>query len=410
MRPSVIMAMLLIASLPARGDDAVLTFHPAHWVERQDALRPRVAAFSFRDMAFRSPDDGWFVSNQFILHVTGDRLEVAFPRFHGLWPSTIAFAGAETGWITGYAREGPRRGKLYRYQAGAWHRDARLDHTYLAGRDWSIGNLLPVAPDDIGLLVKVTYGRDPLYYQVFGAALLKDDEWLRFDGERWRFTPSLLSWPGVFPTETCHAGDGTHWVAGRTAWTEQGYRALVARRRNGGWQDVSLPQDHDQLSSVIDLACVGHGEVVALVGGSDEPLGAVRRLSLLRFDGAWHRLPLPEGVEQGHSATMAARSADELWLVTQCTNLVNDCPARFWSWRDGQWTEAPPPYLPGGRRNKYSVTRLVFPSPEQGWAIATDMHSPPLRGLIFHYRDGVWRNRNWDWHFWDQPWFGLLGY
>jgi len=31
------------------------------------------------------------------------------------------------------------------------------------------------------------------------------------------------------------------------------------------------------------------------------------------------------------------------------------------------------------------------------------------RGLIFHYKDGAWRNRNWNWHFWCQRWFGLLG-
>jgi hypothetical protein len=54
---------------------------------------------------------------------------------------------------------------------------------------------------------------------------------------------------------------------------------------------------------------------------------------------------------------------------------------------------------------------MQFVSPTEGWAIANDYDGPDLvRGLIFHYKDGVWRNRNWNWHFWNEPWFGLAAY
>jgi hypothetical protein len=53
---------------------------------------------------------------------------------------------------------------------------------------------------------------------------------------------------------------------------------------------------------------------------------------------------------------------------------------------------------------------MQFVSPDEGWAIANDVGGPGLgRGLIFHYRDGVWRNRNWNWHFWNEPGFGFCG-
>jgi hypothetical protein len=76
----------------------------------------------------------------------------------------------------------------------------------------------------------------------------------------------------------------------------------------------------------------------------------------------------------------------------------------------GRWTEVPGPVLPGGRTGGYVVTALTFPAPDIGWAAATDYEGPGIsRGLVLHYKDGVWRNRNWDWHFWNEPWWGLFG-
>jgi hypothetical protein len=58
----------------------------------------------------------------------------------------------------------------------------------------------------------------------------------------------------------------------------------------------------------------------------------------------------------------------------------------------------------------FAFTDMQFVTPNEGWAVANDYGGPGIvRGLIFHYKDGVWRNRNWTWHFWNQPWFGLFG-
>ena len=48
---------------------------------------------------------------------------------------------------------------------------------------------------------------------------------------------------------------------------------------------------------------------------------------------------------------------------------------------------------------------MQFVSPDEGRAIANEIGA--VRGLIFHCKDGVWRLRNWGWHFWDAPGFGL---
>jgi hypothetical protein len=53
---------------------------------------------------------------------------------------------------------------------------------------------------------------------------------------------------------------------------------------------------------------------------------------------------------------------------------------------------------------------MAFPSPNEGWAAAYDyLGSGIVRGLVLHYKDGVWRNRNWDWHFWHERGWGLIG-
>ena len=52
-------------------------------------------------------------------------------------------------------------------------------------------------------------------------------------------------------------------------------------------------------------------------------------------------------------------------------------------------------------------------SPESNQAIpmsTNDSRGAELvRGLLFHYQDRPWTPSNWDWHFWDQRWFGLVG-
>ena len=77
---------------------------------------------------------------------------------------------------------------------------------------------------------------------------------------------------------------------------------------------------------------------------------------------------------------------------------------------DGEWTAVPGPNVPHGGAQGYVIQNIDFVSENEAWATAHDGDGPGLfRGLVLHYKDGVWRNRNWNWHFWDERWFGLLG-
>jgi len=94
-----------------------------------------------------------------------------------------------------------------------------------------------------------------------------------------------------------------------------------------------------------------------------------------------------------------------VWLAVNADDPPGRLRPTFLHWVDGAWTEVRPPALPGGQVDGYLFSDMQFVSPDEGWAIGnTDGF---VHGLIFHYRNGVWRYRNWGWHFWDAPGFGL---
>ncbi len=381
-----------------------LEFRPAHWVEDQEVLRPRAPANDFSDMAFRSPRDGWIVGDLFVLHLRGDDLEVAFVG-QGSWrPMHVLFTPDGTGWISGM-RGGARGGVLLRDGGDGWAEAHPPALAPLAHRASSY-SVQFFHPDDLylsaSLRADVTRSRD---VSVFGW----DEEWLRFDGSGWRYDAGAPLIEGRRFTGSCQLPDGTVWRVGGRRIAPGRMHALAMRQSGGDWSEVPLPAIAGNLVVLSDVTCQADGSVVVLANARSD-VRATPSVGILRFTDTWESIAVPDEVAREHTALLAAPRPGELWLVAQCADIFGDCRARFWHWRDGQWSEAPPPYLPGGRRDKYFLDKLLFPSPDEGWAIATDMNGPTLRGLIFHYRDGVWRNRNWDWHFWDQPGFGLFGY
>src|SRR5690606_2626236 len=99
----------------------------------------------------------------------------------------------------------------------------------------------------------------------------------------------------------------------------------------------------------------------------------------------------------------------EVWISVNCNPLEVECRERFLHLRNGVWETVELPRLPDGRSTHRLIVDMQFVTPTEGWAIAHDL-IPRAGGRIYHYRDGVWRNRNWNWHFWDAPGFGLFGY
>jgi hypothetical protein len=146
--------------------------------------------------------------------------------------------------------------------------------------------------------------------------------------------------------------------------------------------------------------------------GVDEPKGF-----LLSYDGSWHRAPFPEGPFEGYEVgAMAAASNDDIWLFA--SRLAND-PV-FMRFTEGRWSILSMPALPAASNFPFPaiptsmarahVGAMQFVTPTEGWAVGTKfLGGGELSGLVWHYEDGAWRNRNWNWHFWHQRWFGLFG-
>jgi hypothetical protein len=173
---------------------------------------------------------------------------------------------------------------------------------------------------------------------------------------------------------------------------------------------AALPDLPGPNAYVSQIACAGDGRAIAaaVVNAAGPALTETGGTStLLAFDGAWNTVALPAPYDRHRVSAVAALTATDVWLALSAPD--RGAPT-FVHWRDGVWDEVAPPVLPSGRTTGYDVSAMQFVSPSEGWAVANDYAGPGIvRGLIFHYRDGQWRNRNWNWHFWDQRWFGLFG-
>lgn len=384
------------------ADAQMLEFRPAHWVEDRDALRPQAPAFRFRDMAFRSADDGWILGDLFVLHLRDDAVEVAFVDQGGWRPSQVLFTPAGDGWMVVRGRRG-QSDHLLRDGPGGWTVQD-LPARYEQGE--ALYRLQFLHPDALHLFVTPYEhpGEDaPFAFEA------RDQDVLRFTGSEWRYDADPLLVNGQMYSGSCQLPDGTSWRVGGQRVSPGHVRGLAMRQVDGRWSEVALPDIDERIVFLTPPSCLSDGAVVVGVAARNEP-ARPSSTRILRYADGWEWIPVPEEIAHEHTGHLVAPRPGEIWFVAQCSDFIRTCPAHFWHWVDGHWTEEAPPYLPGGRRTAYFLNDLQFPSPDEGWAIASDLGSRPGRGLIFHYRDGMWRNRNWDWHFWHQPGFGLFGY
>lgn len=389
---------------------------PAHWVEQSDALEPKsVADFMFDALSFSTPTDGWIVGHRFLLHVTDKGLAVVFVNLARVSLNSVDFRTPDDGWAGGRSLEvqrsrsrppwelGPSPGVIWRCRAGRWE---SVDPSPLSWPDWSVSVVRASSQGDIWATGFVDLPADhghPPAPRRFRPILLRAegtawgvDEWPRQDGRHWTFY------------DICLDEAGTGWFVGADFSDDAAPRALAARRSAHTWQRTELPDLTGPHARLSDVACLSGGHAIAV--GESGHAGGYRDGSpvLLRYDGVWHRIELPEAFRHADVGAIAAVSDSEVWLALSNADRRAERRPAFLHWVDGEWTEIPPPLLPEGRR--YAFSDMQFVSPSEGWAIANDHGSPGIvRGLIFHYKDGVWRNRNWNWHFWDQHLFGLFG-
>lgn len=374
----------------------------AHWIDPANEFSPSTlwGHFSFDELSFPTPTEGWIVGDKFILHVVSDDLNVTFLRPTGAWLKAVAFRTADDGWVAGSRLP---RGVLWRYANGLWEpADIRVNWP-----DWYVRSVW-VSPQAVWARASVTEeGLGPDMAKRRRSVLLHSE-----DGAGWRVddSPQLDAGRWSF-NDACFYTSDEGWFVGLERPEPNVVRALAVLRRNGQWHQTRLPELDGPDARLQEVVCLNNGHAVAL-GVSGGEVYHPSQPVLLRHDGdRWQQIELPQAFRRAEIGAMAALSDSDVWLAVSNVVALQDRRATFLHLSGGEWKEVAPPMLPGGDEVGYVFSDMQFVSPDEGWAIANVSRGRGLaRGLIFHYRDGEWRNRNWNWHFWNEPWFGLLGY
>lgn len=400
MRIAALIALCLLGgcTLMARPT-APVAFHPAYWVEGT-GIAPNDGDYELNALSFASPREGWVVGNRFALHIQDDRLEVAFlrPRELSLWD--VELASATSGLAGGSLHQGwgePSKGAVLRYDGRRWQPE-EVSPTLFP--QWWIQRVSAVPGGDDRAIGAVFSGPAT---QIVPSQV--EMYLLRRSAGQWAIDDTApATWRA---NDLCTTAAADTWMVGAVRGDARRFSALAAHARDGAWTVAPLPPLGGDAQTLSRVVCPAAGGVVAL-GGVWRESDRVTELVLLRFTDHWEHIALPADLIHG-DAIIAARSVDDVWVAVSCPASTT-CPTRFLHWTGGQWTVVPAPALPGGRASGYIVTDMQFVSPDEGWAVANDYGGSGItRGLLFHYRDGAWRVRNWDWHFWNQPGLGWFG-
>ncbi len=370
---------------------------PAHWVDDGDTLQPRVGDFSFNDLSFVDPDEGWIVGDRFLLHVSGDRVRVVFVNDFRTSLVSVATLGPTAAWAGGLRTatdDGGVEGVLWSYGVEGW-RPALVPEVPVV--DWTVARLRFADANDGAALV---HGRAP-------ASAERRDVLLHFDGVRW--STAFAAPTGSELADVCLTADGGGWAVGRKVSAPRARWQGAAWRRDAGiWSEVPVAVRLEGEWEVHRVRCLAGGGLAA-VGGRVVPTAtgpAVEGL-LLRFDGAWQRVELPEHMRALYPDALDVDPDGALWVAAGRAGR----PQIARQTAAGRWDTTPLRLLPGGRERGFAVGALALTGASDGWAIADDVGGPGVvRGLVLRYRDGAWSNRGWHWDFWRERWFGLFGH
>lgn len=391
-------AIWSVAILSAAGCVTAPYSTPAHWVQDESDYAPVGRDFTFYGMHFTSPDEGWIVGGPFFLHIKDGAPSVVAVKeaFLGVTMTGPAEAWASGVRVTRDGRELRSAGLVWTLRDGKWTESAlpAVDE-----RDWLLGS---IAFTSLGegwatgsyFLENTTY---PLLFHFDGSSWARDGS-IRSAGRLWTFT------------EVCVGPDDATWAVGWKRRSPGEPRQLLAATRVGSeWREIPIPVPEETADEAIfaSVSCFAGGLVAGGWTGRDF-FDLFSRGVLWTYDGTWKVLELPAHLADRTPSALFATSSADVWIALSSSWTIPWVGARFLHYVAGSgWEEIPGPVLPEGRTTGYDVRAMQFTSPSTGWAIANDSDGPGLvRGLVLQYENGVWRSRNWNWHWWDEPWFG----
>ena len=407
-RAVVVLTILAGLHLGYRCPAAEVEQVPAHWVDSEEVAPRYVSDFEWISMHFVSPNHGWLVGFPLILEIDGDSLRLWFERRTRLSVLfTVAAVDASNVWAGGSL--------LYHLVRGEYYpQDGRSEGLFLHGDGarWTPFETHDVPSLDVTVLDLALAGpadgwaiaRFELEKNVFSTLLL------RFDGQTWQ--PRAPDWPlGAqwSMMDVCLTPNGGGWLVGSRGEGVNRRRPHAFRRQGDNWEEVPVPPVYYPSVRMDGVHCLEDGGAVVLGTGAfqDNVLGRNPDPLLWIYRGAWERVELPEEVRSLEVMAVGVVDAQDYWLAV--TDRFRRTGGEFFMhFSGGRWERVPGPTLPPDIVQSYTVSQMQFVSPTEGWAIASGAGAGNLgRGLIFHYKDGVWRVRNWSWNWWDEKWFGF---
>lgn len=339
------------------------------------------------------------VGDRFVLRIREDQLTLTFVNDRKTHLSGVSLENAERAWaVGGRAQHGePPENVVWRYDQGHWT-ESRLGLS--DARNWQVTRIAALPSHDPFLVG----------FRLSGGSLSSTLASLTTHGPRFESLNAVAGASAV--VEICRGATGVPWGIG---WKKSApnalRRPLLVEKRSDEWVDLSPERTDDGADAYfVAVSCWSDGAVA--VGIEDSMSSAGTEASfLMRYEGGvWFRLSWPERIRHMQPVAVAARSGTDIWIAAACVGSAERCAPTTFHFDGTAWHEKPLPRLPGERGREYVLQAMVFPTPEVGWVIANDVIGSELsRGLIFTYEDGAWRNRNWDWHWWDESWWGLFG-
>lgn len=404
-------ALLVVAVFhpDRRGWAADVERVPAYWVDSEDVAPVTGSDFYWDGLHFVSPSRGWIVGGGLVLEVDGDNLRLWFVG--RTWPSnlySVAAVDASGAWACGAQRYriGPEDYSVQSLKAEGLfvHWDGAqcsgIETRGIPSLSVDVMKLALSGPADGWAIARFEWETNRL------ATLL-----LRFDGRTWE--PRTPGWPlgdQWSMADLCLRPNGGGWLVGSRGEGGDRRRPHAFRRRGDGWEEVPIPPVYYPSVRMNEVHCLDDGGAIVLGSGAfeDHELQLGSEPLLWTFRETWERVELPEELRSLNVTALAAVDAQDYWLAVSDGSRLTRGGEFFLHFSHGRWERVAGPALPRDVSPDYGVTQMQFVSPTEGWATAWGAGGGlGIRGLIFHYKDGVWRVRNWSWNWWDERRLGF---